>query len=46
MHGYGFADPDKFDSLLSLVVYYSTNTMEPGLKAMLIFPAFSFHVNK
>ena len=45
--GYGFADPYEFDSLLSLVVYYSTNTMEkhnPGLKAMLTFPA--FHVNK
>lgn len=41
--GYGFADPYEFDSLLSLVVYYSTNTMEkhnPGLQAMLTYPAF------
>ncbi len=26
--GYGFASPFKFDSLLSLVLYYATNTME------------------
>jgi phosphoinositide-3-kinase regulatory subunit len=26
--GYGFADPFEFDSILSLVCYYATNTMQ------------------
>ena len=40
--GYGFASPFKFDSLLSLVLYYATNTMEkhnPELETMLKYPA-------
>jgi len=41
--GFGFAPPYEFDSLLSLVLYYATNTMEkhnPDLETMLKFPAF------
>lgn len=42
--GYGFAPPYEFDSLLSLVLYYSTNTMEkhnPELETTLKYPVFS-----
>ncbi len=45
--GYGFASPFEFDSLLSLVLYYATNTMEkhnPELETMLKYPA--FHVDR
>ncbi|XP_064386661.1 sushi, von Willebrand factor type A, EGF and pentraxin domain-containing protein 1-like [Halichondria panicea] len=45
--GYGFASPFEFDSLLSLVLYYATNTMEkhnPELETMLRYPA--FHVDR
>lgn len=41
--GFGFAPPYEFDSLLSLVLYYATNTMEKHnqeLETMLKFPAF------
>ena len=42
--GYGFAPPYEFDSLLSLVLYYATNTMDkhnPDLETVLRFPAFA-----
>ena len=41
--GYGFASPFEFDSLLSLVLYYATNTMEkhnPEHEIMLRYSAF------
>lgn len=41
--GFGFAPPFEFDSLLSLVLYYATNTMEkhnPDLETTLKYPAF------
>ena len=42
--GYGFAHPFEFDSLLSLVCYYATNTMQRHndslQNTMLAFPAF------
>ena len=45
--GYGFASPFEFDSLLSLVLYYATNTMEkhnPELETILRYP--EFHVDR
>ena len=42
--GYGFAPPYEFDSLVTLVLYYATNTMEkhnPDLETVLKFPAFT-----
>ena len=45
--GYGFDSSFEFDSLLSLVLYYATNTMEkhnPELETMLRYPA--FHVDR
>lgn len=42
--GIGFAPPYEFDSLVSLVVYYATNTMEkhnPDLETCLCYPAFA-----
>lgn len=41
--GFGFAPPYEFDSLYSLVLYYSCNTMEkhnPDLETTLKYPAF------
>ncbi len=42
--GYGFASPFEFDSLISLVLYYATNTMGKHnpelLQTMLKYPAF------
>ncbi len=46
--GYGFASSFEFDSLLSLVLYYATNTREKHnpdeLETMLRYPA--FHVDR
>ena len=42
--GYGFAPPYEFDSLMTLVLYYATNTMDkhnPDLETVLRFPAFT-----
>ena len=42
--GYGFAPPYEFDSLVTLVLYYATNTMDkhnPDLETVLRFPAFT-----
>ena len=44
---YGFESVFEFDPLLSLVLYYATNTMEkhnPELETMLRYPA--FHVDR
>ena len=42
--GYGFADPFEFDSILSLVCYYATNTMQRHNDSLqntvLVYPAF------
>ena len=42
--GFGFAAPYEFDSLLTLVIYYASNTMEKhnaGLETNLKCPAFA-----
>lgn len=42
--GFGFAAPYEFDSLLTLIIYYASNTMEKhnaGLETNLRLPAFA-----
>ena len=42
--GFGFAAPYEFDSLLTLIIYYASNTMEKhnaGLETNLRHPAFA-----